>query len=60
MFDGFIYRLCDKIVSICEKIQNRIKNTPHKKWLKGYFKHKSRINKNDTDNTGNTNTTNTK
>jgi hypothetical protein len=49
MFDNFIYRLCDKIVSICEKIQNRIKNTPHKKWLKGYFKHKSRINKNEGD-----------
>jgi len=49
MFDNFIYRLCDKIVSFCERIQNRIKNTPQKKWLKEYFKHKSLINKNDTE-----------
>jgi hypothetical protein len=49
MFDGFIYRLCDKIVSICERIQNRIKTTPQKSWLKGYHKHKSRINKNEGD-----------
>jgi hypothetical protein len=48
MFDEFIYRMCDKIVSICESIKDRIKNTPQKNWLKGYRKHKSRINKNDT------------
>ena len=60
MFDSIIYRMCDKIVSICESIQSRIKTTPQKSWLKGYNEWKSRINKNDTDNTGNTNTTNTK
>ena len=49
MFDGLIYRLCDKIVSICESIKDRIRNTPQKDWLKGYHKHKSRINKNDTE-----------
>ena len=49
MFDSIIYKLCDKIVSICEKVQDRIKNTSHKKWLKGYYKHKSRINKNEGD-----------
>ena len=60
MFDSIIYKICDKIVSICESIKSRIKTTPEKSWLKGYNKWKSRINKNDTDNTGNTNTTNTK
>ena len=49
MFDEFIYRLCDKIVSICESIQSRIKTTSDKKWIKGYHKWKSRINKNDTE-----------
>ena len=60
MFDGFIYSLLDKIISICESLQSRIKTTKQKDWLKGYNKWKSRINNNDTDNTGNTNTTNTK
>ena len=32
----------------------------HKEWVDGYNKWKSSINNNDTDNTGNTNTTNTK
>ena len=36
MFDNFIYKLCDKIVTICEKVKTRIKNTSHKKWVKGY------------------------
>jgi len=49
MLDKFIYRLCDKIVSICESIQNRIKTTNQKDWLNGYNKWKSRINKNDTE-----------
>jgi len=49
MFDGLIYRLCDKIVSICESIKSRIKSTPEKSWLKGYNRWKSRINKNDTE-----------
>lgn len=60
MFDSIIYKICDKIVSICESIKDRIKTTPDKDWIKGYRKWKSRINNNDTDNTGNTNTTNTK
>jgi len=49
MFDNFIYRLCDMIVSICESIQSRIKTTNQKDLLKGYNKWKSRINKNDTE-----------
>jgi len=49
MFDEFIYRLCDKIVTICESIKSRIKTTSNKDWIKGYRKHKSRINKNDTE-----------
>jgi hypothetical protein len=49
MFDSIIYKLCDKIVSICERIQNRIKNTPQKDWLKGYHKWKRSINKNEAD-----------
>jgi hypothetical protein len=49
MFDEFIYRLCDKIVTICESIQSRIKSTKDKDWIKGYRKWKSHINKNDTE-----------
>jgi len=49
MFDSIVYKLCDKIVSVCEKIQTRIKDTPQKDWLKGYRKWKSRINKNEGD-----------
>ena len=49
MFDSIIYKLCDKIVSICEKIQTRIKDTPQKDWLNGYRKWKSHINKNEGD-----------
>ena len=60
MFDKIVYRICDKIVSICESIKGRIKTTPQKDWLKGYRKWKSRINKNEGDKTAYTNTTNTK
>ena len=49
MFDEFIYGLCDKIVTICESIQSRIKTKNQKDWLNGYNKWKSRINKNDTE-----------
>jgi hypothetical protein len=60
MFDKIVYRICDKIVSVCELIKDRIRATPQKDWIKDYRKWKSRINNNDTENTGNTNTTNTK
>ena len=36
MFDKIIYKICDKVVSICESIKGRIKTTPQKDWLKGY------------------------
>ena len=49
MFDNFIYRLCDKIVTICESIKSRIKTTRDKDWIKGYRKWKSRINNNEGD-----------
>ncbi len=49
MFDKIVYRICDKIVSICESIKGRIKTTPQKDWLKGYRKWKSRINNNEGD-----------
>jgi hypothetical protein len=60
MFNNIIYKLCDKVIAICESIKCRIKNTANKDWVNKYSQWKSRINKNDTDNIGNTNTTNTK
>ena len=38
MFDKIVYNLCDKIISLCEKVKDRIRNTSHKQWLKGYNK----------------------
>ena len=49
MFDKIVYRICDKIVSVCELIKDRIRTTPQKDWIKGYRKWKSRINKNEGD-----------
>ena len=48
------------MINLCESIKSRINTTSQKDWLNGYHKWKRHINKNDTDNTGNTNTTNTK
>ena len=43
-----------------EDLARAKEGTPQKEWIDGYNKWKSSINNNDTDNTGNTNTTNTK
>ena len=43
-----------------EDLASAKQDTPHKEWVDGYNEWKSSINNNDTDNTGNTNTTNTK
>jgi len=60
MFDNIIYKICNKMINLCESIKSRINTISQKDWLNGYHKWKRHINKNDTDNTGNTNTTNTK
>ena len=57
MFDGFIYRLLDTIVSTCEKIREWMINRSlpkggrsPKDWAKDYKQwKKTRINKNDTE-----------
>jgi hypothetical protein len=36
MFDNIIYKLCDVISNLCDKIKTRIKTTPQKNWVKGY------------------------
>jgi len=71
MFDEIIYKTLDKIVEWCERYRKyrlkrslpkecwdeNVKKAGLKKWVN---QQESLINKNDTVNTGNTNTTNTK
>ena len=71
MFDELIYKILDKIVEWCERYKKfrktrslpkecwdeETKKSSLKKWVR---QRESLINKNDTVNTGNTNTTNTK
>ena len=71
MFDEFIYKALDKIVEWCERYKKyrltrslpkecwdeKTNKASIKKWVR---QQGSLINKNDTVNTGNTNTTNTK
>ena len=52
-------RLSDLILKY-EDLARAKEDTPHQEWVDGYNEWKSSINNNDTDNTGNTNTTNTK
>ena len=71
MFDEIIYKTLDKIVEWCERYRKyRLKRSlpkecwdeeTNRKGIKKWVKQQeSLINKNDTVNTGNTNTTNTK
>ena len=57
---NYPYQQLSNLILKYEDLARAKQDTPHKEWIYGYNKWKSSINNNDTDNTGNTNTTNTK
>ena len=57
---NYPFQQLSNLITKYEDLARAKEDTPHQEWVDGYNEWKSSINNNDTDNTGNTNTTNTK